>query len=628
MNNLRPVGIIGTGKYVPEKILTNSDLEKMVDTNDEWIVSRTGIKERHIAAPDQATSDLAYEAAIKALESAGMTGSDLDLIIVATITPDSSFPSTACILQDKLGAKGAAAFDLSAACSGFVYGLASATSFIQSGMYNNALVIGADCLSRITDYTDRNTCVLFGDGAGAVVVGEVPEGRGFKAFDLGAEGSGGSLLQMEGGGSRLPATAETVENKKHYINMNGREVFKFAVRVMGTATIEVLRKAGMERTDVDLFVPHQANIRIIQSAMQRLELPEEKVVVNVDKYANTSAASIPLALVEAAEEGRMKAGDTVLMVGFGGGLTWGHRYSFGKIDIWEMNEMGKIAFVFPGQGSQAVGMAKDAYESVPAATEIFRTADETLGFSLSNLVFEGPETELKQTSNTQPALLTASIALLEAFKEKGIQPDYTAGHSLGEYSALVAAGVLSFADAVSTVRARGQYMEQAVPGGQGAMAAVLGADREALGVLCRDVSESGHAVELANINCPGQIVISGVKEGVAAVAERVKEAGGKRAIALEVSGPFHSSLMKGAAEKLAEKLKTVTFSPAAVPVVANVTARPAEDGQVQDLLTAQVYSPVLWEDSVTWLIEQGVDTFIEIGSGSVLTGLIKKQIKP
>ncbi|MCP1183528.1 beta-ketoacyl-ACP synthase III [Paenibacillus sp. 1781tsa1] len=323
MNNLRPVGVIGTGKYVPEKILTNSDLEKMVDTNDEWIVSRTGIKERHIAAPDQATSDLAYEAALKALESAGMTGSDLDLIIVATITPDSSFPSTACILQDKLGAKGAAAFDLSAACSGFVYGLASATSFIQSGMYNNALVIGADCLSRITDYTDRNTCVLFGDGAGAVVVGEVPEGRGFKAFDLGAEGAGGSLLQMEGGGSRLPASAETVENKKHYIYMNGREVFKFAVRVMGTATIEVLRKAGMERTDVDLFVPHQANIRIIQSAMQRLELPEEKVVVNVDKYANTSAASIPLALVEAAEEGRMKAGDTVLMVGFGGGLTWG-----------------------------------------------------------------------------------------------------------------------------------------------------------------------------------------------------------------------------------------------------------------------------------------------------------------
>lgn len=323
MNTLKPVGIIGTGKYVPEKILTNSDLEKMVETSDEWIVSRTGIRERHIAAPEQATSDLAYEAAVKALASAGMTAEELDLIIIATITPDMAFPSTACILQDKLGAKGAAAFDLSAACSGFVYGLATATSFIQAGMYKNALVIGADCLSRITDYTDRNTCVLFGDGAGAVVVGEVPEGRGFKSFDLGAEGAGGPLLKLEAGGSRLPASAQTLENKLHYIYMNGREVFKFAVRVMGTATDVVLEKAGLDKSDIDVFVPHQANIRIIQSAMQRLDLPEEKVMINVDKYANTSAASIPLALVEAAEEGRMKEGDRVLMVGFGGGLTWG-----------------------------------------------------------------------------------------------------------------------------------------------------------------------------------------------------------------------------------------------------------------------------------------------------------------
>ncbi|MDT3426367.1 3-oxoacyl-[acyl-carrier-protein] synthase-3 [Paenibacillus forsythiae] len=323
MKNLRPVGIIGTGKYVPEKILTNSDLEKIVETNDEWIVSRTGIRERHIAAPDEATSDLAYEASIRALASAGLKPEELDLIIVATITPDTIFPSTACVLQDKLGAKGAAAFDLSAACSGFVYSLATAVGFIQNGMYNNALIIGADTLSRITDYTDRNTCVLFGDGAGAVVIGEVPKGRGFQSFDLGAEGAGGPLLKLEGGGSRLPATVETVEGKKHFIYMNGREVFKFAVRVMGAATEKVLGKAGLAKEDIDLFIPHQANIRIIQSAMQRLDLPPEKCVINVDKYANTSAASIPLALVEAAEEGRMKEGDTVLMVGFGGGLTWG-----------------------------------------------------------------------------------------------------------------------------------------------------------------------------------------------------------------------------------------------------------------------------------------------------------------
>lgn len=288
--------------------------------------------------------------------------------------------------------------------------------------------------------------------------------------------------------------------------------------------------------------------------------------------------------------------------------------------------MGKTAFIFPGQGSQAVGMAKDAYEAVPAATEVFRQADERLGFALSTLIFEGPDTALKQTSNTQPALLTASIALYEAFKEKmGIHPDYVAGHSLGEYSALVASGVLAFEDAVEIVRTRGEFMEQAIPDGQGGMAAVLGADREALAALCRDITESGQLVELANINCPGQIVVSGTKEGVAAVAERVKEAGGKRAITLEVSGPFHSSLMKEAATKLSSKLGAVTFSKAQVPVVANVTAQPVREGsEIRQLLVDQVYSPVLWEDSVTWLLEQGVDTFVEFGPGSVLTGLVKK----
>lgn len=287
--------------------------------------------------------------------------------------------------------------------------------------------------------------------------------------------------------------------------------------------------------------------------------------------------------------------------------------------------MGKIAFVFPGQGAQSVGMAKDVFEEVPASRKVIETADETLGFSLSSIIFDGPDQELKQTYNTQPALLAASVAYLEAFREKGITPDYVAGHSLGEYSALVASGVLPLEEAVAIVRARGEYMELAIPGGQGAMAAVLGADREALSRLCSSISEEGNPVELANINCPGQIVISGSAEGVAAASERVKEAGGKRAIPLEVSGPFHSSLMKEAAVRLAGKLKDVQLSAPAVPVVANVTALPVSDAeQIRGLLVEQVYSPVLWHDSVEWMIGQGVDTFVEIGPGSVLTGLIKK----
>lgn len=290
--------------------------------------------------------------------------------------------------------------------------------------------------------------------------------------------------------------------------------------------------------------------------------------------------------------------------------------------------MGKTAFVFPGQGAQSVGMGKDLYEAVPASKNTIDSADRTLGFSLSKLMFEGPDDELKKTYNTQPALLTASVAALEALREKGVSPDYVAGHSLGEYSALVAAGVLSFEDAVALVRARGEYMEAAVPGGQGAMAAVLGADRVALEELCRNISEGGQLVEMANINCPGQIVVSGSKEGVAACSERVKEAGGKRAIPLEVSGPFHSSLMKEAAQRLADKLGAVSFHEPSIPVVANVTARPAESAEsIRALLVEQVYSPVLWEDTVAYLIAEGVDTFVEIGPGNVLTGLIKKMDK-
>ncbi|MBE1446365.1 ACP S-malonyltransferase [Paenibacillus sp. OAS669] len=287
--------------------------------------------------------------------------------------------------------------------------------------------------------------------------------------------------------------------------------------------------------------------------------------------------------------------------------------------------MGKVAFVFPGQGAQAVGMGRDIYESYPAAKEIFDRADQALGYSLSSLIFDGPDSELKITYHTQPALLTTSVAYLELFKSKGLRPDYLAGHSLGEYSALVAAGVLSFEDAVRTVRARGEFMDQAVPSGQGAMAAVLGGEREALQKLCSEVSKEAGVVELANLNCPGQIVISGSKEGVQAIVERGKEIGAKRVIPLEVSGPFHSSLMKPASERLSDVLSAFPMQTASVPVVANVTARPVQEPEsIRELLVEQVHSSVLWEDSVAWLIEQGVDTFVEIGSGTVLAGLIKK----
>lgn len=290
--------------------------------------------------------------------------------------------------------------------------------------------------------------------------------------------------------------------------------------------------------------------------------------------------------------------------------------------------MGKIAFVFPGQGAQAVGMGKDAYDSNDASRNVFDRADSALGFSISKLSFEGPEEELRQTANTQPALLATSIALLEAYKSQGVRPDFVAGHSLGEYSALVAAGVLGFEDAIRLVRARGQFMEQAVPSGQGAMAAVLGAERDALAALCADVTAKVGAVELANVNCPGQIVVSGSAEGVAEVGVRGKEAGAKRVIPLEVSGPFHSSLMKPAADRLASELAKVSFNDATVPVIANVSAQPVTSGEeLRKQLVEQVVSPVQWEDTIKWLISEGVDTFVEIGSGTVLSGLIKKTDK-
>ncbi|CUH95607.1 3-oxoacyl-[acyl-carrier-protein] synthase 3 [Propionispora sp. 2/2-37] len=317
------VGIIGIGTYVPDRILTNHDLENMVDTSDNWIVERTGIKKRHIVEPEVATSDLAVYAAQKALVNAHVSADELDLIIVATATPDMFFPSVACLVQDRLQAVNAAAFDLAAGCTGFVYGVATGSQFIKSGLYKKVLVIGAETLSKIVDWTDRNTCVLFGDGAGAVVLSEVRSGYGILGIDLGADGSGGDHLKVPAGGSRIPATEQTVAGRLHYLSMNGNEVFKFAIKVMGEAAVKALDNAGMDYHSIDCLIPHQANIRIIQSAAKRLKLPMDKVMVNVDKYGNTSAASIPLALEEALEKGRIQHNDIVVLVGFGAGLTWG-----------------------------------------------------------------------------------------------------------------------------------------------------------------------------------------------------------------------------------------------------------------------------------------------------------------
>lgn len=299
-------GIIGVGKYMPERVMTNKELEAMMDTSDEWIRTRTGIEERRIAPEDIDSSDMAYEAAKKAMDHAGVNPEDIDMILVATVTPDRPFPSVACMLQARLGCVNASAMDVSAACAGFMYAIATAKQFIENEACKNILVVGVEKLSKITDWNDRNTAVLFGDGAGAVVLGPVSEGRGILAFDLGADGTGGQHLYQD-----------------EYIVMNGREVFKFAVRQMGESSVKVLEKAGLGKNDVDLLIPHQANIRIMEAARQRLELPEEKMSKMIHKYGNTSSASIPMVIADEVEAGKIKDDDIIVLVGFGGGLTWG-----------------------------------------------------------------------------------------------------------------------------------------------------------------------------------------------------------------------------------------------------------------------------------------------------------------
>lgn len=314
--------IVGWGMYVPPKVLTNAELAKTVDTSDEWIRTMTGIRERHIVSPKESTAMMALHAARDAVEVADVNPADIELIIVASASPEYQFPATACLVQDALGAAHAGAFDLEAGCSGFVYGLSNAAGLIRSGQYNTILVIGAETLSRFVDWNDRATCVLFGDGAGAVVVRGSDQPGGVLASVLGSDGSGGELLMVPGGGARHPSGAESVTSGMHFIKMNGREVYRFATKVMAQAARQAAEKAGWALDKIDLFIPHQANMRIIDSAAKSLKIPSEKVFVNLERYGNTSSASIPIALCEALDTGRIKVGDRVLMVGFGAGLTW------------------------------------------------------------------------------------------------------------------------------------------------------------------------------------------------------------------------------------------------------------------------------------------------------------------
>ena len=341
---VRGATITGTGRYLPDGVLTNADLERMVDTSDAWIVERTGIRERRIAAPEQASSDLALIASRRALASAGISAEEVDQIVVATTTPDRILPSCACTLQRALGATHAAAFDMFAACTGFVFGVAMGRSMIGSGMADTVLVVGVETLSRITDYTDRNTCVLFGDGAGAVILRPCPAGEGVLAIDIRSDGALGGVLEIPAGISRNPASAATIAAREHYIRMQGKKLFPFAVRAMEESTRRCMELAGIGPDQVEVVIPHQANLRIIDAVRERLGLPPEKVPINIDRYGNTSSASIPITLDELARSGRLKPGDHVAFCAFGGGATWG-----ASVVRWSM------ARQVPGDGVPAAG---------------------------------------------------------------------------------------------------------------------------------------------------------------------------------------------------------------------------------------------------------------------------------
>ncbi|HIQ12445.1 MAG TPA: ketoacyl-ACP synthase III [Caldilineales bacterium] len=409
--------IVGWGKAVPDRVVTNDELAQIVDTSDEWIRTRTGIRQRHIAVdPAETTASLGAKAARAALEVANLSPTRVDMIICATSSPEHAFPATACIIQDMIGASNAGAFDLSAACSGFVYGLGMAKGLIASGQAENVLVIGAETLSRIVDWSDRNTCVLFGDGAGAVVVQASAVPGGILSTELGADGSGAELLTLPAGGSKMPATLESVASGQHFIKMNGRAVFRFATRVMADATRKVLDRAGLSVDDVDLVVPHQANIRIIQSSMRQLGLPEEKVFINLQDYGNTSTASIPIALTEAIEQNRIQPNDTIVMVGFGSGLTWA-----GAAIRWGVPTERETTFWQSSQHTAAYNLARARSQLLRISRRLEGAFTSEDGATLAELMSKRFSRRRKTTEENAPSAATESKETEGRSDEEGSQ---------------------------------------------------------------------------------------------------------------------------------------------------------------------------------------------------------------
>lgn len=612
--------ITGTGSYLPKRVLTNDDLASIVDTSDEWIVTRTGMKERRIAAEDEYTSDMGFQASLHALEDAQITADQIDLILCATLTPDYVIPSTACLLQALLKANNAAAIDIQAACTGFIYCLSQAKAYIEAGMYKNILVVATEKLSSIVNYKDRNTCILFGDGASACIVSASGKGLVVRDVSLGADGEAAELIILPAGGSRRPASLQTVADGMHFLQMDGKEVFKHAVRRMEWAANTCLERVGLTESDIHWLIPHQANARIIEALAKRFNAPMEKVFMTIHKYGNTSASSVGIALDELIREHNVSEGTKSVTHGFWSGIDMGSESA--HLDKRGGMMAKRWAFLFPGQGAQYVGMGRDFYETFPVARQTFQEADDLLGEHLSRLIFTGDPAELTLTKNSQVAIFVVSIAILRALQQQFplLRPSICAGLSLGEYTALIASEKIPFADCLQLVKKRAVAMHEACLLKKGVMQVVLGLTEEEVSEAIQTLD----AVWIANINCPGQVVIAGAEKAMSSATEVLKAKGAKRILPLEVSGAFHSGLMRPAQEKLEPEIARAPLVQSAIDLVMNVPGEIVRDTEsMRRYLSDQVVSPVRWEKGVRTL-QNKVEGYLEIGPGKILSGMNKR----